>query len=249
MKDYYVDCHCHIDFYKDGEIKGIVEKAKEKEVIILNAGVNVKTNRRILEIAEKYGTKVSLGLYPIDALKMSDKEIDSELVFIEKNKDKIIAIGEVGMDFKEDDKEPSRQEEIFRKIIKLARKLDLPLIVHSRKAEKECLGVLESEKAKKVVMHCFNGNFKLIQRIVDNGWMITIPTNVVFSEHFQKVIGLVPIEQLLCETDSPYLHPLKERNNVPANVIESYGKIAEIKKISLDEARVRIFENYENLFG
>jgi len=99
------------------------------------------------------------------------------------------------------------------------------------------------------VMHCFSGSFKLIERIIANKWYMSIPTNVTFSEHFQKAIEKVPIEQLFCETDSPYLHPNKEKNNVPGNVIESYKKIAEIKKMKLDEVRDKIWDNYVGLFG
>ena len=86
-------------------------------------------------------------------------------------------------------------------------------------------------------------------REVDNKWFLTIPTNVTFSEHFQKVIQVVPIGQLFCETDSPYLHPIKgEKNNEPGNVIESYKKIAEIKKITLIETEKKLEENYKKLF-
>lgn len=250
MKSCFIDLHCHIDFYKDDEIDEIVKEAREKGVgIIVVNGVKPENNRKILKLAEKYSEiKVGLGLYPIDALKMKEKEIDLELDFMKKNKDKIVAIGEVGLDFKEDDKEHERQVETFKKIIQLAKKINKPLIVHSRKAEKETIEILEKEKAEKVVMHCFSGAFKLIERIISNRWSMTIPTNVTFSEHFQKAIEVVPIEQIFCETDSPYLHPKKERNNIPGNVIESYKKIAEIKGMKLDEVRDKIFENFDRMF-
>jgi TatD family hydrolase len=127
-------------------------------------------------------------------------------------------------------------------------KLDKPIIVHSRKAEKECIDILEKNKAKKVIMHCFNGNFNLIKRIIENKWIITIPTNVKHSQHFQKIIQDCPIDQLLCETDSPYLHPDKEYPNQPANVIESYKKIAEIKKIKLSDVESQLESNFNKLF-
>ena len=97
-------------------------------------------------------------------------------------------------------------------------------------------------------MHCFNGNLKLIKRIILNNWCLSIPTNVKHSEHFQKVIEITPLENLFCETDSPYLHPDREKNNEPSNVIESYKKIAEIKSITLKEVEKQIEENYKNLF-
>jgi len=248
MKSKYIDLHGHTDFYKDEEIPAIVKDANEKNVMIVDSGAHPHMNKRVLELAEKYGWKVTLGLYPIDVIKLEDSDIDKEIDFIRKNKSKIIGIGEVGLDFKEDLHNWERQKEVFRKVIRLAKEIDKPLIVHSRKAEKEAIEILEEEKAVKVVMHCFSGSFKLIERIIANKWFMTIPTNVTFSEHFQKAIGMVPIEQLFCETDSPYLHPKKERNNVPGNVIESYKKVAEIKGLGLDEVRDRIWSNFERLF-
>jgi len=248
----FIDCHCHLDFYKDEEIKEIVERARKKGVgIIVDNGVDPRTNRRIIGLSEKYTEiKPSLGLYPIDAISISKEEVDKEINFIRENKGKIVAIGEVGIDFKESEKkeEQVRQEELFDRIVKLAIKLDKPLIVHSRKAEKECIEILEKNKAKKVIMHCFNGNLKLVKRIEENSWFLTIPTNVTFSEHFQKVIGQTKIENLLCETDSPYLHPEKKRNNEPGNVIESYKKIAEIKGMKFNDVEEKIGENYRRLF-
>jgi len=249
MKRQFIDLHGHTDFYKDNEIPAIVEDAREKNVLIVDSGAHPQMNKRVLELAGRYNWKVTLGLYPIDVLSMTDKEIDKELDFIDGKKDKIIGIGEVGLDFKEDLHKHERQKEIFRKIIKFAKRIDMPVIVHSRKAEKEAIEILEQEKVEKVVMHCFSGSFKLIERIIANKWYMSIPTNVTFSEHFQKAIEKVPIEQLFCETDSPYLHPNKEKNNVPGNVIESYKKIAEIKKMKLDEVRDKIWDNYVGLFG
>jgi TatD DNase family protein len=249
MKVQFIDLHSHVDFYKDNEIPSIVEDAREKGVLIVDSGAHPKMNKRVLELADKYNWKVTLGLYPIDIIGMKDSEIDKEIDFIRKNKDKIIGIGEVGLDFKEDLHKWERQKEVFRKVIALAKEIDKPLIIHSRKAEKEAIEILEEEKAEKVVMHCFNGSFKLIDKIVANKWYMTIPSNVTFSEHFQKAIEIVPISQLFCETDSPYLHPKKERNNVPGNVIESYKKVAEIKGLKLDEVKAKIYDNFERLFG
>lgn len=233
----FVDAHCHLDLCQQKEIPAIIERAKKANVQIITNGVNPESNRKVLELAEKYSeVKSALGLYPIDALKLSDKEITQELNFIRSNKDKIVAIGEVGMDFKESD-EIERQQQTFQKIIELAKEIDKPLIIHSRKAEKEVIEILEKNKAEKVIMHCFSGKFSLVEKIVKNNWKLTIPTNVKHSEHFQNIIKKIPIGNLLCETDSPFLHPDKLRDNEPANVVESYKKIAEIKNIPLNEVQ------------
>ena len=245
----FIDVHCHIDLCKD--IKGLVERARDMDVkIMVCNGINAETNRKALLLAEEYSEiKSALGGYPIDSLKLSDSEIDSEIEFKRKNKENVSAIGEVGLDFKEDSNEHERQKQIFRKFIHLAKELNKPIIVHSRKAEKEVIEILEELKAEKVLMHCFSGKFSLAERIVKNNWFLSMPANIKFSEHFQKVAEKTPIENLLCETDSPYLHPDKLKDNEPALVIESYKKIAEIKKMPLEEVKNKISENYERLFA
>jgi TatD DNase family protein len=246
----FIDIHCHLDVLKDQD--KIIDKCKKEEVgIILTNGGRRKSNRDCLKLSEKYlEVKVALGLYPLDAKKMTQKTIDSEIDFIKKNAKNIIAIGEVGMDFKEEDNDEKKEEQVItlKKFIHLSKDLDFPIIIHSRKAELECIELLEKEKAKKVLMHCFSGKLSLVKRIVDNGWSLSIPANVTFSEHFQKVVEMTPIEQLFCETDSPYLHPKKEFPNEPSNVIFSYKKISEIKNIKLSEVEKQIEKNYISLF-
>jgi TatD DNase family protein len=248
----FIDVHCHVDFYKEDEIAKIIERCKKNKVVFVNQSSRANSLQKVLAMKEQYPeeVRVALGVYPLDAIKISGNEFKERLDFIKKNKDKIVAIGEVGLDFHEEgDSKKTEQIENFKKFIDLSIKLDKPIIVHSRKAEGEAIEILEDMYAKKVVMHCFSGNFKLIKKIIDNKWFLTIPTNVTFSEHFQKVIEIAPIEQLFCETDSPYLHPNKERNNSPENVIESYKKIAEIKKLSLKDVEKQLEENYRKLFG
>ncbi|MFA5070881.1 MAG: TatD family hydrolase [Candidatus Pacearchaeota archaeon] len=244
----FIDAHSHIDLLDN--YKTVIKNADKENVKIIVAGIDAKSNRKIIEIKKSNPQiEICLGIYPTEALKLSDKEINSEIEFIKKNKDKIVAIGEVGLDLKENSKETlEKQKENLSKFVRLAKELSKPIIIHSRKAEEECIDFLEKLNYKKVVMHCFSGNFKLVKRIIENNWILTIPTSVKNSEHFQKVIELVPIKNLLCETDSPYLHPDKKFPNEPANVIESYKKISEIKKIPLKEVEKILEKNYANFF-
>ncbi|MDO8460356.1 MAG: TatD family hydrolase [Nanoarchaeota archaeon] len=246
----YIDVHCHIDMYSDEELPAIIERARKAGVgIIVNNGINAETNRKTLGLIEKYDDiKGAMGIYPCEALNMKDGEIEREIEFIRSNKDKIVAIGEVGLDFKEDGKEHVKQERVFRKMIELAKELDKPIIVHSRKAEERCIEILEEMKVQKVMMHCFSGKLKLVERIRDNGWFFSIPANVKNSEQFQNIVKMVDIKQLLCETDSPFLHPDREKNNEPANVVVSYEMIAKIKNLKLKEVEKQIEKNYRKLF-
>jgi len=261
-----VDVHCHLNhaLYKP-ETDEIIKRAKKVGVkAIVCSGVNPPANREILKLAEKYPkiVKVSLGIYPIDALGLSEGDtglprqpiaidLEEEFVFIKKNKDKIAAIGEIGMDFHWDKDHHTQQEENFRKIIQFAISINKPIVIHSRKAEKECIDVLEQEVKNKeipVIMHCFSGNKNLIKRARDLEHYFSIPANIVKLQHFQTLVELVPIEQLFTETDGPWLSPYTDRKNEPAFVVETIKKIAEIKKITPEEAADQIWKNYQKVF-
>jgi len=178
--------------------------------------------------------------------KISDFDADEEIDFIRKNKSNIVAISEVGLDFVNG--ESKEQIEDFDRMIKLAEELKKPIVVHSRKSEQKCIEMLESSKNKKIIMHCFSGKKSLVKRISDNGWFLSIPTIVVRSQQFQEIAGNIPITQLFCETDSPYLSPYKEKTNEPAFVIESYKKIAEIKNMDVIEVINSIYMNWQKIF-
>ncbi len=251
----FIDAHCHLDMLdKEGiPVSEAVVRARRADVrIILVNGVTPRHNRAILALAANYPeVQAALGMYPLDALNLKDYEIDDELDFLRRRKNDFVAIGEIGLDLKEESllENFSKQKSIFEKFVKLSMEIKKPIIVHSRKAELQTIELLEELGVKKVIMHCFSGKMKLVDRIVKNGWCLSIPANVAYSQQFQDVIKRVPIENLFCETDSPYLHPNKKWPNEPANVIESYKKIAEIKKLDLKDVAKNISDNYSRLFN
>ena len=180
-----VDVHTHLDFPEFEEDLDKVIKIAENsgfKVIITN-GTNPETNRRVLEISKKYEiVKPALGMYPSTAIKLSEQEIEQEIEFIKKNKP--IAIGEVGLDnHRVGDIEI--QKEVLKQFIQLSLDLDIPVIIHSRKAEEETIKVLEEMNAKKVIMHCFSGNKELTERAIKNGWMFSIPPTIVRNKTFK----------------------------------------------------------------
>lgn len=270
----FVDVHSHLDhpllINKIDEIASRAKSAGLKHVI--TNGINPETNRKCLELSKKYEiVKCAMGLYPRSALKKeiengeyplkvgncervrnkahshsTDFDADEEIAFIRKNKNNIVAISEVGLDFVNG--EDRQQIDDFEKMIKLAEELKKPIVVHSRKAEQKCVEILEGSNLNKVVMHCFSGKKQLVKRIADNGWFLTVPANVVRSLQFQDIARNVPITQLFCETDSPYLSPYKQQMNEPAFVIESYKKIAEIKNIDINEVMNNIHMNWQKIF-
>ena len=245
----FIDVHCHLDMCVD--IAGAITRARAAGVAtIITQGVNPASNRAALELAARHGeVKAALGLYPIDALSLDDTAIDEEMHFIRTQRKSVTAIGEVGLDFKDDTEKNEQQKYVFRKIISLAHELQKPLIVHSRYAENECIALLEEASAKRVIMHCFSGKWSLVQRIIANGWFLTVPTHVTRSEQIQRIAREIPLKYLLCETDAPFLHPQKLDNNEPALVVESYKMIALLKGLPLEDVATMIEKNYARLFS
>lgn len=263
-----VDVHCHINHKEfEGKIDQVIDNAKKAGLkAILLSGVNPQANIEVLEYAKKYPIiKASLGIYPIDALGLSPDvtglphhrgpiDLEEQFTFFTKHLDKIIAIGEIGMDFHWVEKEDTyeQQAENFRKIIRFAKEVKKPIVIHSRKAERECLDILEEEIKEQeipVIHHCFGGRKALIRRGVALGHNFTVPANIARNSGFESLVKIVPNEQLLTETDAPWLSPYKETINEPAYVTESIKKIAEIKQITLKEAEDLVWSNFCRIFS
>jgi TatD DNase family protein len=260
----YIDVHSHIESVRfEEDLDEVIQRCRDNQVVVVNSGVNPSTNKRILDIKKKYPdvVRVSFGLYPIDALAkeietgegdfirdIENFDLDEALLWIENNKDECVAIGEVGLDYnyeeiRSSDELKGKQREVFRKVIDLAKKIDRPLIVHSRKAEADVMDILEEKGVKNAIIHCFMGKKSLIKRGVENGWYFSVPPVITRLEHFRMLVLMVPIEQLLTETDSPYLSPVAGERNEPSNVIVTVREIAKIKGMDEEEVRKKIIEN------
>lgn len=263
-----VDVHCHLNHKLFvGEIEAVIQRAREAGVVrIICAGVNPPTNREVLTIAQHYPDiiRASLGVYPTDALNIQlhnpddvgltttkNFNLDEEFDFIKKNKDNITAVGEAGLDYKweEPTKRKEEQKQNFQRVIELCEHIKKPLVVHSRRAEKDCVDLLESSTLKKVNLHCFEGNKKLIKRAADLGYCFSIPAVIQRLKHFEMVVEQAPLSNLLTETDAPWLSPIVGTRNEPANVALTIKKIAEIKKITPEEIANQILLNYKRMFG
>jgi len=249
-----IDTHCHLeDKQFDRDLDEVIERAKRADVrFIICNGLNKKGNQKILEISKRFDfVKCAFGLGPNEAERLSEDEILGEIEFIEENRDKIVAIGEIGLDFlyTKDADLIRKQKFALQKLIELAERIKKPVILHSRKAEQEVFDMVQSSDIKKAVFHCFTGKLSIAKKIADKGFYFSVPANVVFSPNLQELVKIIDIKQLLTETDSPLLSPFKGRRNEPAFVMESVRKVAEIKKISPREAEDVLFGNAKDLFG
>jgi TatD DNase family protein len=233
------------------------------------SGVNPESNRKVMNLAKEHSLiKACFGLYPIDAVvakfpnlqddgprKIEPFDYKEELKWIEKNFHLCVAIGEVGLDFKmigglkNLDEIKEEQKKVFEDVLVLAQKLDKPVIVHTRGAELECIEILEKHKMSKVVLHCFGGKKSLIRKAVDNKWFFSVPAVITRLQHFQTLVDIVPIEQLLTETDAPYLAPVAGERSEPKDVAITVKEIAKIKNMEEQEVADQIWKNAEGLFG
>jgi TatD DNase family protein len=247
-----VDVHAHYtykNFQKDiAETISRMEKAGVKKVI--TNGLSPKDNKEVLKLAKKYKiVDAALGIYPTEAGSLSDKELKEILKQIEDNKDKIVAIGEVGLDhhWTKDKKKQDRQKEVLREIIKLANKIKKPIIVHSRKAEGEAVEIMKEAKVP-VVMHCFCGKSEPTKEAIEAGFYFSIPTMIVRSKTFKKLVKRAGLNQLLTETDAPFLAPKAGERNDASNITQSITKIAEVLGKTEKEVTQKIYSNYKRIF-
>jgi len=244
-----VDVHTHLtheDFRNNlDEVIRRAEKVGVKHVI--SNGTNLEDNRKVMELSKRYEMiEPALGLYPLEAEKLSEKQLNEVYEFFNKNK--FIAFGEIGLDRKDPNSNFKKQKEVFEKILSLAEKSNKPVIVHSRKAELDCIEIIESYRLKKVIMHCFSGKFKLVKRVENNGWFFSIPTNITKLLHFQNIVNEVSLNQLFTETDAPFLSPYKDRTNEPSFIVETIKKMSEIKKMEESEIKNIIYMNFQKIF-
>jgi len=241
----FIDVHTHLtDKAFDYDRKDVIERSGC--VALINNGYTFSDNRETLALAKQFSiVKVALGLHPSETSHLSQKDIDAEIAWIAKQT--FVAIGEIGLDFTYDGHE--KQIVSFKKFIQLALKKNIPMIIHSRKAEKEVIAILEEMKAKKVILHCFTGKLKLAERAEALGYSFSIPPLVNHSHQFQDLVRIVSIMKLLTETDAPFLSPKRGERNEPAYVQIAVKKIAEIKGMDAKEVEHAIFANYQRLFS
>ncbi len=248
-----VDVHCHLQFSQfDEDRDEVIARCKKNNLaVVITSGTDHINNAKALQLAREYDiVKASIGLYPDDIVALPEDEIENEIEFIINKRDDIIAVGEIGLDYKntKDVGAREKQKRYFKRLLELAEKLNKPVILHTRDAESDVVSMLESTKLKDVIFHCFTGNYKLVKRISDRGWFFSVPPIILRSLHFQGLARNVPITQLLTETDSPYLAPPPKQRNEPSFVTYTIDKISEIKNMNKDEVARNIFANFQTIF-
>jgi TatD DNase family protein len=257
----FVDSHAHIDGEEYGADRGeVIERAREAGVCaILNVGTGDPHSgvlERAVDVAEKYaGVYAAIGVHPHDA-RLFDAEATRRIQELAERSSRVIAWGEIGLDYHYDNSPRDVQREVFRQQLGAAREMNLPVVIHSREADEETVSILRDEwksAAQGGVMHCFGGSRLMMEQVVELGFMISFAGNLTFkkAEGLREVAGHVPMERLLVETDCPFLTPVpfRGKRNEPALVRETARFLGEIHGMTTEEMGRLTARNFARFFN
>ena len=252
-----VDSHCHLDYSNlYNQLDEVVERANNNNVKhLLTICTTLESFEKIKIIIQKYKNIYgTFGIHPHESEKY--QHVDSKFILdIKKKHSKIVGIGETGLDFYYNHSDKKIQKKSFVEHINAASELNIPIIVHSRNAEIDTYEILKSESKNcnlKVLIHCFTGTKDFAKKLVDLNFYISVSGIITFkkTDELADAISSIPIENLLVETDSPYLAPLPHRgqNNEPSYIVHTIKKLSEIKKSSDKNIILNTTNNFMKLF-
>jgi len=280
----YIDTHCHLNFkdFKD-DYRQVAERALSNQVEMVVVGSELKTSSRSVSLSKEFeqGVYSAVGLHPIhlqDILAKNDNENgkyefrskkeeyqEEPYLKLVKSSNKVVAIGEIGLDYYHIDANSEQevksvknlQQEVFYKQLELAKKVELPVIIHCRDAHDDLFPILKDFYSKNSfrkewgVIHCFSGDLELAKKYWDMGLLTSFTGLITFVKQWDLLIEKAPIDKIMIETDSPYLSPIPYRGqrNEPLYVKEVAKRIAEIRKQDIDLVEKNIFETSKKFFN
>jgi TatD DNase family protein len=250
------DTHVHLNAEQfEDDLSEVIERAMEAGIErMVVVGFDRPTIEKAMELIETYDfLYASVGWHPVDAIDMKDEDLD----WIEELSahPKVVALGEMGLDYHWDKSPKEVQHDVLRRQIRLAKKVKLPIIIHNRDATADILTILKEEGANEVggIMHCFSGSVEVAKECLDMNFYISLGGPVTFknAKKPKEVAQEIPLDKLLIETDCPYLtpHPYRGKRNEPAFVKLVAEQIAEIKGLTLAEVGEATTKNAKKLFG
>ncbi|NRD77457.1 TatD family hydrolase [Bacillus sp. BRMEA1] len=250
------DTHAHLNDEQYAEdLPEVIARAQEAGVtMMVVVGFDRPTIKRAMELADQYDfIYACVGWHPVDAIDMTEED----LVWIEAlaSHPKVVALGEMGLDYHWDKSPKEIQKEVFRKQIRLAKKVNLPIVIHNREATADIVEILKEEGAEEVggIMHCFSGSPEIAKECIKMNFYISLGGPVTFknAKKPKEVAAEVPLDRLLIETDCPYLapHPYRGKRNEPGYVKLVAEQIAEIKGLTFEEVAHATTQNAKKCFA
>jgi TatD DNase family protein len=256
----FIDSHCHIDGPEyDADRADVIARARDAGVgTMLNVGTGDPHSgvfERAVELAEKHPEiYAAVGVHPHDA-KLFDDAAEHHLLSLVEQSKRVIAWGEIGLDYHYDHSPRDTQREVFRRQLRLARAQKLPVVIHSREADDDTIAILREELSgydRAGVLHCFGGGLGMAQAAVELGFFISFAGNLTFkkADNLRDVAAQLPLDRMLIETDCPYLTPVpfRGKRNEPARVVETARCLAEILGKEVEEISGVTGENFVRLF-
>ncbi len=256
----FIDSHCHIDGPEyDADRDEVITRARDAGVTtMLNVGTgdpNSGAFERAVELSEKHQDIYSaIGIHPHDA-KLFDEAAERRLIKLAQQSKRVVAWGEIGLDYHYDHSPREVQRDVFRKQIRIACELGLPVVIHSREADEDTVSILRSElggRERPGVLHCFGGSLQMAREAIELGFYISFAGNLTFkkAEDLRDIAGQLPLDRLLVETDCPYLTPVPYRGkrNEPARVVETAKYLADLVNKTVEEIGSITSEHFEKLF-
>ncbi|WP_352420331.1 TatD family hydrolase [Proteiniborus sp.] len=250
-----IDSHAHLDDEKfDNDRDKIIKDLNNQDIeLVINPGSDVASSVKAISLAKEYDNiYAAVGVHPHDVKDMDDATI--QLLSSLANNEKVVAIGEIGLDYHYDYSPRDAQKKWFIEQIRLAKKLQLPIIVHEREASQDMYNILKQEADGNLsgVLHCYSGSLEMAKEYLKMGFYLSFAGPVTFknSRVSKEVAKNIPLDRMLIETDSPYLAPEPKRGkrNEPLNVRYVAAMIAELRQISFDEVAIETNKNTKKLF-
>ena len=247
-----IDTHCHLyDTKLLSNLDEIITNAKKAKVDkIICIGDNLDTSKQSISIAEKYNDiYATVGIHPHEAKDSPEKYLTQISKYSKHSK--VVAIGEIGLDYHYNFSNPIIQKKVFSNQLKLAKKLNLPCVIHCRDAYDDLMQTILKSGHNKGAIHCFSGDLNFANEIINQGFYISFTGMITFVKSLEEVIKGVDLKHILIETDSPYLAPIPHRGKVnqPAFVEYVACKIATIKKIPVETVIIETTKNANTLFN
>lgn len=246
------ETHSHYDDKRfDLDREQVIESLKNEVDYIINVGCDIETSKNSILLSEKYDNIfASVGFHPHSAKDCDDKALDI-IENLAKN-EKVVAIGEIGLDYHYDFSDRDVQKDVFKKQLELSKKLNKPVIIHSREACQDVFDIIKKSNVNKGVIHAFSGSLEIAKEYVKLGFFLGIGGVLTFknAKKLVDVVKEISINNILIETDTPYLapEPVRGTRNDSHNLKHVINKIAEIKQISKDEVEKITFNNAKKLF-
>ena len=255
QKPVLIDSHAHI-YYRDyaGDFDDMLKRAEDAGVMaIVVVGTDIESSRESVELAEKYPQLyAAVGIHPHDAGRVTAACYDV-IKALAVSSSKVVAIGEIGLDFYRDRSPRDQQEIVFRRFLQIAAELRKPVIIHDRDAHDRVITIMREETVRRGVLHCFSGDVTLASEAAALGFYISIPGTITYpgNQSLRDVVQAVSIDRMLVETDCPYLTPVPHRGkrNEPAYVQLAAEKLAEVKGLTVEDVARITTKNASDLFS